>query len=464
MKKILNIISIIIIISIAIFSALGCEYLIQLPKETSETERSAGRKKEVTLYKEINAVADEKDTMVIVAISGPQAEAAKEIKNEFEELYGMKTVVFDMDVEMMINVLAITLPLGTESPIDIIIFPYYLLGLIEEYMENLEDEILDNKFVIEDYFPEIFNRVSKWKGQIKGIPVYNSIFTILFREEVFLDLNIPLENFEYDDYCNYLKEISNNQNSRYAIGFDVNNLNIYWGNRLWSLGGFTTTEDWQVTVNSEESNEAYEMLKCLKDNSDNDIFEKETSEIISDFLLGRSVIYEGFPDLLFSEENRELIGNDILKIGLLPIPSGPAGSFAQISANILGFVKKSRYAEMDWNWIELYTSKEKSKLFLDKFGLIPARMSTYEDQYLINKYEHLERLFILLNNANIKTRYKSPASYVVWDVMLNEELKDSLSKDKSPQEAMKDIEEKLIKLLKTNMPFVIDYPNEEVSE
>ena len=107
---------------------------------------------------------------------------------------------------------------------------------------------------------------------------------------------------------------------------------------------------------------------------------------------------------------------------------------------------------MAWEWIKFFTSKDKQMLYLKEFGILSPRISTYESPDLNKEFVFLKDIYDIFINSKIKTRWKIPASYEAWEITLNSILLDILKNNKSPEQGIKELQEKWERVLEIKPP------------
>jgi ABC-type glycerol-3-phosphate transport system substrate-binding protein len=214
-------------------------------------------------------------------------------------------------------------------------------------------------------------------------------------------------------------------------------------------------------LNNEKAQKAVEMLKIMKDYSSDELTGKSYDEITLDFINGGSAIFEGYPDFLFTNYEDLVSLNLVDLFDIKPLPKDEGGNFSQLNYMLVGVHASSLKKDKAWEWIKLYTSKEKSVSFLDNYGMLPVRASTYENEDLNNKYEFLKDIYDLLKNTEYRNVPKISASYYLWEDGLNRELTKGLEKESTPQEIINAIEKKWNDILLMKKPHK-EFTGEEV--
>jgi len=430
---------ILIFLVLAIISTfiVGCQYVIQLPeKDVGKIERPVGSS--IAIYNELEKKSLEENILNIIVTNDAEALTVREISSEFKSQFNININIVQANWEKTIGVIALDTTVlpgeNTGGAIDIIIYPSYYLGEIGRSLYNLKEYIDRDNYDINDFLPGIFDLVGNWKDEIKGIPVYTSLYSLIFLSE-----NIKTnELVTYEKYNNNLEAIETSGKYDNAVIFDGSELNIPWSNRFWSLGGKIKNENWDITLDNEFGYKSLDMLKIMAKYSSQEIFNKPYEDIVNYFLSGRVGIFEGKPDFLVYNETQSALNKYDLTV--LPVPSSEAGNFSQLRAKNVSILKTSKNKEMAWEWIKIYTSVEKGKIFLKKFGLLEPRVSIYEDKNLNNKYIYLKNIYNLYKNSDIRTIYNFKGAFEAWEIMLNNTLHDALLEDRPTEDTLKEIE------------------------
>ena len=443
--KIAKVIFIICTILLIITLSLGCQHIIQLPQPV-ELEQGTKKAEMLKTFDEITNMLTEEKSLNILFVTGSEAEGAKSIVDEFEASHDIKVNIFETNIKHIKEIITSS---GTSSGVgilDIAVFPPYYDGSIDNYMMTLDRFIEEDGLDSEDYIDLIYKKSGEWEGSIIGIPVMTSIFGIVYRKDLFEEMGVPVkDDWTYDEYQEYLEAL--NTGGIYGVSFNTSqsSLNYYWSNRFWTLGGKTTTEDWEITVNNDIGYKSIELFKDLKNYSQEGILDMPYNEILSDFIAGKSAVMEGSLDFLFSEE---FINSPVYnEIGLLPTPTGPAGNCVQLESLIIGILEKSEKKEISWEWIKYYTSENMQARMLDEFGVMSPRISTYDNEELNKKYIFLDNIYSLLEVSEIKSRWKIRASYEAWEIDLSNILNEVINEDIVIEEALIELEKEWEKVL-----------------
>jgi multiple sugar transport system substrate-binding protein len=447
---------IVLVLSIIICVLIGCSpYVLYLPSRDEQVNQSESidLNKTIKVFENLKTASSDANNINIVMMNGPEADSAKELAEEFEKIYGIKATIYDAGWgEIKKNIATPLSGIGFDVfPIDIIVFPGYSMGEIQRYLKDLDTYIEKDNLDLADLFPDIFQTVAKWKGSIKALPLSYSINTVIYREDLLEENNIAVKNdWSQKEYYEYIEKLGSD--GRYKILLDPLKLNIYWLNRFINLGGKTATGNWEVTVDNEYGYKSLDMLKSFIKYSPEDILQKQYNEIVMDFVKGDFIFFEDTPDFLFTNHEEIADSGNYDNIGILPAPSGPGGNFTILESKLIGITKNSDKADKAWNWVKYYIDSERSAMLLDKYGILPARISAYENNELNDKYIFLEEVYKLLKEANFKTRWNIQGSYEIFEVMLNDKLNNGISENSNSADTMKEIESEWKEILRLKPP------------
>lgn len=426
-----------LVLTITLTFIIGCQYVIQLPeKDVGKIERAVGSS--IAIYNELKEKTLEGNILNIIVTNDVEALSARQISSEFENQFNININIVQADWGKVIEVLKLETTVlpgeNTGEVIDIIIYPSYYIGEIERSIYNLRKYIERDNYDINDFLPRIFDLVGKWKDEIKGIPIHTSLYSLIFLSE-----NIRSDELlTYEKYINYLEAIKTSGKYDNAVIFDSSELNILWSNRFWSLGGKIKNENWDIALDNEFGYKSLDMLKIMAKYSPQKILNKSYKDIINSFLSGSVAIFEGKADFLIYNETQSALNKCDLTV--LPVPSSEAGNYSQLRAKNVSILKTSKSKEMAWEWIKIYTSVEKGKIFLEKYGLLEPRVSIYEDENLNNKYVYLKDIYNLYKNTDIRTIYNFKGAFEVWEILLNNTLYNALLEDIPTKDILKEIE------------------------
>ena len=173
-------------------------------------------------------------------------------------------------------------------------------------------------------------------------------------------------------------------------------------------------EDWNVTIDSQETRDALNHLKEIQDYADPSILSLGTEESIKAFLDGNAAICETWPTLgLVQAADDESQSKVAGKWALSTIPYDKTGT-TLLSAWDVSIPAASKNQELAWEWVKMYTSAEKQNQFYDDFGILSPRKAFWERDGIKGTY--MDTVREALDTANIWWRI--PASTEV-DSMLN---------------------------------------------
>ncbi len=223
-----------------------------------------------------------------------------------------------------------------------------------------------------------------------GINDYDSIVVMFDDDKLSADITVMIKTIVTNDSCTVFDYI------------------------LWSMGGAWADEDWNVTIDSQETRDALNHLKEIQDYADPSILSWGTEESIKAFLDGNAAICETWPTLVLvqaaDDESQSKVAG---KWALSTIPYDKTGT-TLLSAWDVSIPAASKNQELAWEWVKMYTSAEKQNQFYDDFGILSPRKAFWERDGIKGTY--MDTVREALDTANIWWRI--PASTEV-DSMLN---------------------------------------------
>ena len=430
---------ILLIIFVLIFFIIGCpNYIIYLPSQVvSETSKNGENNKKSSIFDNLDSTSADLNNINVVIMSGPEAEAAKYLANDFEKEFKIKVTIYDASWDQIKKEIATPLSsISTEVfPIDVIVFPYYHIGEFYRYLQNLSAKIEEDNIDIDDYFPDIINSACYWKGNLYALPIQSSVNCVIYRKDLFLENNISYEeeNWTYENYDEYLAELYNNDS---FIILDPSILYIYWVNRYINMGGKLGTEDWEVNINNELGVKSLDMLRLMHDYTNSNTFNSTQDSIISDFISGEGALFEGFPDFMFTKYEEVNESEHYDDFGILPVPGGQFNKYTILDAKLIGLTRESEKVDKAWAWIKHFTGKETCSYLLDEYGILPSRISVYKNNELNEKFRLLKDIYNLLDTSDIREIWRIRGSYEIFELLLNESLNSYLIDRKSPEETL----------------------------
>lgn len=415
---------------ISLLAGCGKSNEVSEPKnsESKSTSESEGK-------------AFEGETLTVLYMSSVYAEAAKKMVPEFEEKTGAKVEVVDFPYVTLHEKSLLDLTSGTGS-YDVMSVACQWDGEFAPYMEKLDNFIKEDNYDTTDFIPNVFENAGIWQGDTVGIPHANTPMVIAYRTDL-----IDKMPDTWDGYLELAKKFTKPDEGMYGVSIPgvKEQFAGLWDIRLWSMGGAWADENWNITVNSPQGEKAMEHVKELTKYADPAALSWGLEESIKAFLDGKAAICEAWPTLGITQngdnpEKSKIVG----KWALASYPREKTGE-TMLSAWDLSIPKASENKELAWEWIKMYSSKEKGSEFYKEFNILSPRESFWKTDAVVGT--PIEDVRPALDTALIWWRV--PASTEA-DTAVGMAVSSVMSGQKTTEEALKELEEGLKAALDNN--------------
>lgn len=373
------------------------------------------------------------EKLTVLYMSGVYADAANGMVEEFEEQTGATVEVVDFPYSTLHEKALLDLTSGTGS-YDVIDVASQWDGEFAPYMTDLQEFMDKDNYSTDVFIPKVLENCGVWQGVTTGIPNACTPQLFAYRTDLLPD-GIP---DTWEEYREVAKSLTNKDEGMYGISVSATTgqLGGAFDYVLWSMGGAWADEDWNVTIDSEETRAALEHWKEIQDYADPSILSWGTEESIKAFLDGNAAICETWPTLgLTQAADDESQSKVVGKWALDVIPHDETGT-TLLSAWDVSIPAASKNQELAWEWVKMYTSEEKQNQFYDDYGILSPRESFWEREGIKGTY--MDTVREALDTANMWWRI--PASTEV-DTMLNTVVSQYMSGQIDLEEAVTKMEE-----------------------
>ena len=316
----------------------------------------------------------EGQTVTALYFSATYAEAAKEYAPEFKKLTGINVEVVDFPYVTLYEKMGLALSTGDDS-YDIVTPACQWDGEFEPFMEDLTPYIERDNWDQEDIQPGLWEQSGKWAGKIMGIPFSNTPQTVAYRTDLIKEFPKT-----WDEFFKICEEVNDPANGFYAISVPglKEQFSGLWMMIQWSLGGRWADENWNLTIDSDESREALKIAKKWMEYADPAAPAWGLPEADAAFLNGKSAFCFSWPTLTIGPngddpEKSKVVG----KWAVAPIPFAKNG-VTVLSSWDIGIPKTAKHKDAAWEWIKFYTSKEKQLSNFVDYSILPSRLSVWE--------------------------------------------------------------------------------------
>ena len=383
----------------------------------------------------------EGETLTVLYMSGVQADAARFMAPEFEAVTGAKVQIIDFPSEEMHEAILLDLVsyIGTY---DVINMDSQWDGEFAPYLESLENFISQDQYDMSVWIENVQANCGQWQDKLFGIPTSCMPHVFAYRTDL-LPHGLPATWMEYR---NILASVNQPANGVYAIAVSKasDQLANMFNYLLWSSGGSWTDEDWNATINRNETRSAFNHITAVKNLSDPACQQWGASDALQAFLEGKAAVCEScpLPEILSIGDDptqSEIVGKWALSV----IPYEKTG-ITTLTASDIAIPVGSQNKKLAWEWIKMYTSYEMQNKFYDEFTIFSPRKAFWEQE----KAEKLSAVREALDYADCGWRI--PAFQNLKST-ISETLSSLLSMKIYPDTAIRKFDSELKALLE-NMP------------
>ncbi|MGA2379289.1 MAG: extracellular solute-binding protein, partial [Spirochaetia bacterium] len=248
-------------------------------------------------------------------------------------------------------------------------------GEFEPFMEDLTPMIQKDKFDSADIIPGLWQQSGKWNNRIMGIPFSNTPQTLAYRTDL-----IKQMPKNWDDFFALCDKLNDPAKNFYALAIPglKEQFDGLWMMVDWSIGGRWADQNWKVTIDSPETRRSLDIAKKWMKYADPAAPAWGLPESDAAFLNGNAAIAFSWPTLSIAPngdnpEKSKVVGK--WAIGLIPYEKN---GVTVLSSWDIGIPKAAKNKDVAWEWIKLYTSKEKQLNNFLKYSILPSRISVWQ--------------------------------------------------------------------------------------
>lgn len=383
-------------------------------------------------------------TLTVLYMSSVYADAARQMVTEFEEKTGCKVDIVDFPYVTLHEKALLDLTSGTTSSYDVIDVASQWDGEFAPFLTDLTPYIEKDSYDMSVFIENVLNNCGIWQGTPIGIPNANTPQVFAYRTDL-------LPNGISDTWDEYRKEVIDLTSGSFygtTIAEAPGQLGGVFDYILWSMGGAWADENWNVTIDSEESRKALLHLKEINEKAmDKANISWGVEESIKAFLDGKAAVCETWPTLGITQNADDPAKSKIAgKWALDVIPYENTG-VTLLSAWDVAIPSGSENKELAWEWIKMYTSAEKQQEFYDDFAIFSPRKAFWEQNSIKNS--PLYALRSALDTANMWWRI---AASVEADTVINSAVSSYLSGQLDLEATIKMMDEGIKGALKNSPP------------
>lgn len=324
----------------------------------------------------------EGQTLTVLYMSGVYADAARAMVDEFEEATGAKVDVVDYPYLTLHEKALLDLTSQTGS-YDVIDVASQWDGEFAPFMEPLDSYIERDGYDMTVWIENVLANCGEWQGTYYGIPNASTPQTFAYRTDLLPD-GIP---DTWEEYREALASVNDPANGLYGVTVSEvsGQLGGVFDYVLWSMGGNWADEDWNITIDSDETRAALEHLYAIKEYSDPANLSWGTDESIQAFLDGRAAVCETWPSLGVVQNADDPAKSKIAGNWALDVLPFEETGLTLLSAWDVSINAASEHKDLAWEWIKMYTDYDMQNRFHDEFGILSPRKAFWEQDKMANQ-------------------------------------------------------------------------------
>lgn len=383
-----------------------------------------------------------KGKLNILYMSGPYADSARAMADEFTEKTGYEVEVNDVPFASFHETTMLDFASQAGS-YDVVAVNLSWLGEFAPHLEPLEPYVEASGMDISDFIPSVLD-ACRWDGTLYGFPKAPTPNMMAYRTDL-----IETPPATYEEYIEMAAQFNDPANGMYGISIPgkKEQYAVLYLVRSWAMGADVADEDWNVIVDGEIGRRAMEQLGEVTKYSDPAGLSWGLEESINAFIQGKAAFCEAWPTLGIIQaaddpEQSKIVGN----WAIAPFPEEDTG-LKQMSIWCVAVSRYSQNKEAAFEWLKEYSSPEHQAQFYEDFGVLPSLTSFWEQPEVKNSVigplgEGLKQCL---------PKWRVPVSAELDTIMANA-VSSYMSGQMSLDEAMSFFSTELEKALKNNPP------------
>jgi multiple sugar transport system substrate-binding protein len=248
---------------------------------------------------------------------------------------------------------------------------------------------------IQDWDPVQYRALQKWDGEQYGLPKYHGALALYYNKDLFdqFGVDYPDGSWNYRDYLEAMKRLTHDRDSDGNIDLWGSIIDISWERiqvHVNSWGGyFVDPEDpTQCRMSDPPALEAMEWLRA---------------RMWDDQVMARPLdVHNVGPQQAFISEKvamaedgswalKNILSNAKFRVGVAPLPTGPARRVTLATTDGFGIYRGTRYPDAAWEMMKYLISTEYGLAMAQANFLQPARASLVGDWVELVRQEFPEK-------------------------------------------------------------------------
>ena len=248
---------------------------------------------------------------------------------------------------------------------------------------------------IQDWDPAQYQAFQKQNGEQYGLPKYHGALALYYNKDLFdqYSVDYPDGSWDHDDYLEAMKRLTHDRDSDGRVDLWGSILDISW-DRIqvhvndWG-GHFVDPEDpTRCRMGDPPALEAMEWLRARM--WDDQVMARPLD--VQNMGTQQAFISE---KVAMSEDGswalKNILSNANFRIGVAPMPTGPARRVTMATTDGFGIYQGTRYPEASWELLKFLISKDYGRAMAKANFLQPARVSLVQDWVQFIRQEFPEK-------------------------------------------------------------------------
>ncbi len=402
-------------------------------------------------------------TLVVNFPAHPHYDAAKILIKEFEKETGINVEVDTLQYLRMHDkqVLEMSKKRGDYDLISYVVFwktEYVKKGYIEPLESFFSNpKLKDPNYDIDDIIPAYLENIGLVGGKkgylagknalLYGIPFGAETSILAYRKDIFKKHNLS-PPISYDELLTTLDYLKSNEPTLYPFtsrGKAGHQITHAWLLHMAPFQGKIFDDNWKPVFDNTNGLKAYSILDKLISYSDPGTASFGFSEMKNSFLQGKAAIY--LDSMVISTEvNNPTVSKIKNKVGYSIHPKGTIFA-SQTGGFGLAIAKNSKNKDAAFLLLQWLTSKAQDKKIV-KYGGIPIRKSTFNDEILLKKYPEYKIFSKALEIADTDWRPIIPEWGEINAMFIGTALSDAITNKDSINTALEKAKKQTTSLMK----------------
>ncbi|MFB5678342.1 ABC transporter substrate-binding protein [Paenibacillus terreus] len=340
--------------------------------------------------------------------SHPSTDAFQKMTADFETLTGIKVKWEVMEESYLKNKQLLDFT-GRTGTYDVLMVDGFWMSEYgaKKVVEPLDSYIQDKSktpewFDYEDIVPAYRNGISKYDGDVYGIPTAGETRFIAYRKDLFEKYGKQPPK-TMDEFLELARFFNGKEDGLYGVSMRAQR-GIHAASGLMSImynfgGGFIDQKTGAATMTDPKTIQAMQFYVDLLKNAPEDVTSYTHEEALSAFTSGKTAMWldaTALASRILDPANSQVAD----KVGFVPTPEGPAGRASALAGWNMSISSLSKKKEAAWAFIVYMNSKEQARKYVENGG-IPVRTSTYQDSELAAKDISYPVQLQALDDANV---------------------------------------------------------------